>query len=68
MTVRNLITQCDLVPSEDTTGNLLEICTKQQNQIAALKKVVGTFAAWSVRDLGEEAVKQLLDQLEEVES
>jgi hypothetical protein len=68
MTVRKLIAQCDLVPSEDTTGNLLEICTRQQIQIAALKKTLGTFIAWSVRELGQESVKELLGQLEEVES
>jgi len=42
----------------------MEVCTRQQDQIAALKQVVGTFIAWSVRDLGEEAAKQLLSQLE----
>jgi len=64
MTTRNLINKCDLIPCEDTTSTLMEVCTRQQDQIAALKQVVGTFIAWSVRDLGEEAAKQLLSQLE----
>jgi len=68
MTVREIINSCDLVPCEDTTSALLKICNSQQRQIAALKKTLGTFVAWSVRDLGEEAAKQLLDLLEEVES
>ncbi len=68
MTVRTLINSCDLVPSEDTTGVLLKICNNQQRQLVVLKKVVGTLTTWLIRDLGEEAAKQLLDQLEEVES
>jgi hypothetical protein len=68
MTVRELINSCDLVPCEDTTSALLKICNSQQRQIAALKKTLGTFIAWSVRELGQESVKELLGQLEEVES
>jgi len=46
----------------------MDVCIRQQNQIAVLKKVSETFIACSVRDLGEVAAEQLLAQLEEVES
>lgn len=68
MTVKTLINSCDLVPCEDTTSALLKICNNQQRQLVVLKKAVGTLTTWLVRDLGEEAVKDLLTQLEEVES
>jgi len=68
MTVRQAIDRCDLVPCEDTISNLMDVCIRQQNQIAVLKKVSETFIACSVRDLGEVAAEQLLAQLEEVES